>query len=156
MNITITVTEVHTGAENISVSQKAEPKCYLVTCYEPNYINSHYSKGCASITIKLNPLLRYLNAQCGYFKTLAYREQHNETSWVAATSYPGQISNSCSNPLVLLRASHLMEIQNGSTINIPNLEIKTAGKLSVKSGGKIFVQNQLKLDENAAGAIVLE
>lgn len=49
-----------------------------------------------------------------------------------------------------------MEIQPGSDIVIPNLEIKATGKLTIKSGGKIFVQNQLKLDESAGAAIVVE
>jgi hypothetical protein len=49
-----------------------------------------------------------------------------------------------------------MVILNGSTIDIPNLKIEGTGKLTIQSGGKIYVQDQLQLDENAGGAILVE
>jgi len=126
------------------------------TYYARNYENGQYSEGCASITITVNPLLQYRSVQSGNWTTLANWQQFDGTSWIAATSYPGQISNSCSSPLVLLRESYLMEIQSGSTIDIPNLKIESTGKLTVKPGGKILVQNQLQLDENVGEAIIVE
>jgi len=126
------------------------------TYYARNYDNSQFSAGCASITITVNPLLQYRSVQSGNWATLANWQQYNGTGWVAATSFPGQISNDCSGPLVTIQTGHQMEIQSESNINIPNLEIQTTGKLTVKPGGKIFVQDQLQLDQNAAGAIVVE
>jgi hypothetical protein len=58
--------------------------------------------------------------------------------------------------MVTIQTSHQMEIQTGSSINIHNLKIENTGKLTINSGGKIFVQQQLQLDENARGAIVVE
>jgi len=99
----------------------------------------------------VNALLQYRSVESGNWSTPANWEQYNGSAWVAATSYPGQISNDCSSPLVTIQTGHQMEIQSGSDINIPNLEIKTAGKITVRAGGKILAQNQLWLDENAGG-----
>jgi hypothetical protein len=105
----------------------------------------------------INPLLQYRTVQSGNWTTLANWEQYNGSSWVAATSYPGQISsNACLNPLVTIQTGHQMEIPTGSSINIPNLKIEGTGKLTIKSGGRIFVQDQLQLNQNAGGAIVVE
>ena len=65
-------------------------------------------------------------------------EQYNGSAWVDAVTYPGEITNSCSSPLVTIQDSHLMEISDAD-ISIPNLEIKSTGKLSLKSTGKITV-----------------
>lgn len=73
----------------------------------------------------------------------------------STSSYPGQISNGCDNPLVTIQTGHQMVIQTGSTIDIPNLKIEGTAKLTIKSGGKIYVQDQLQLDQNAAGAIII-
>jgi hypothetical protein len=108
------------------------------------------------VTITVNPLLQYRSVQSGTWTTLANWQQYNGSTWVAATSYPGQISNGCDNPLVTIRDGHQMEIQSENNINIPNLKIEGTGKLTIKSGGKIYVQDQLQLDENAGGAIVVE
>lgn len=124
------------------------------TYYARNYNNSQFSVGCAAITITVNPLLQYRSAQSGNWTTLANWQQYNGSGWVTATSYPGQTSNNCSNPMVTIRANHLMEIQNGSTIAFPKLKVETTGKLTVKQGGKLLVNDQLLLDQNAAGAIV--
>ena len=127
------------------------------TYYARNYDNSLFSAGCASVTITVNPLLQYRTTNSGTWTTLANWQQYNGSSWVAATSYPGQIvSNDCPDPKVTIQMGHQMEIQTGSSINIPNLKIENTGKLTIKSGGKIFVQQQLQLDENADGAIVVE
>ncbi len=114
------------------------------------------------VEVTVNPLLQY-RSKDGLDYTnprnwtiLSNWEQFNGTSWVEATSYPGQISNECSNPLVTIQTGHQMEIQTGSTIDIPNLKINGTGKLTIKTGGKIFVQDQLQLDQNAGGAIVVE
>jgi len=125
--------------------------------YARNYNNSQFSAGCASVIITVNQLLQYRTVQSGNWTTLANWEQYNGSTWVTATSYPGQIiSNACLNPLVTIRTAHQMEIQSGSNINIPNLKIEGTGKLTIKSGGRIFVQDQLQLNQNSGGAIVVE
>jgi hypothetical protein len=126
------------------------------TYYARNYDNSQFSAACASVTITVNPLLQYRTVQSGTWTTLANWLQYNGSSWVAATSYPGEISNACDNPLVTIQTGHQMEIQSENNINIPNLKIEGTGKLTIQSGGKIYVQDQLQLDENAGGAIVVE
>ena len=125
------------------------------TYYARNYNNSLFSTGCASITITVNPLLQYRSTQSGSWTTLANWQQYDGTSWVAATSYPGQVSNSCSSPLVTIRTGHQMEI-SGSDITIPNLKIEGTGKLTVETTGKLYVSGQLQLEQNAAGAIVIK
>ncbi len=125
------------------------------TYYARNYDNSQYSIGCASVEITVNPLLQYRTAQTGNWTTPDSWQQYNGSSWVAATSYPGQMTNSCSNPLATIRTAHQMEIQSGSNIDIPNLKIEATGKLTIEPGGKIFVQDQLQLDESAGEAIVV-
>jgi hypothetical protein len=114
------------------------------------------SAGYNTVTWSVNPLQQFRSKNVGNWTTPANWEQYNGSSWVAATTYPSEISNDCNNPQVTIQAGHQMEIQSGSNINIPNLEIEATGKLTVKSGGKIIVQNQLKLNQNAAGAIVVE
>ena len=118
--------------------------------------NTGFTQSSGNWVVTVNPLLQYRTNQSGNWTTLTNWQQFNGSDWVAATSFPGQISNDCSSPLVTIQAGHQMEIQTGSNIIIPNLEIKATGKLTVKSGGKIFVQDQLQLEQNAAGAIVVE
>ncbi len=125
------------------------------TYYARNYNNSQFSEGCASVTITVNPLLQYRTVQSGNWTTLANWEQYNGVSWIAATSYPGQITNSCSSPLVTIRTAHQMQL-SGTDITIPNLKVEGTGKLTIESTGKIFVSGQLQLDANASGAIVVK
>ncbi len=108
------------------------------------------------VAITVKPLLQYRMAQSGNWTTLASWQQYNGSDWVTATSYPGQITNDCASPLVSIQPDHQLEIQNGNYIDIPNLKVAGNGRLTVKSGGKIFVQDQLQLDQNAGGAIVVE
>ena len=142
-------TQVTTG-NPVSVSPTT-----TTTYYARNYNNSLFSTGCASITITVNPLLQYRSTQSGNWTTLANWQQYDGTSWVAATSYPGQVSNSCANPLVTIRTGHQIEI-SGSDITIPNLKIEGTGKLTVETTGKIYVSGQLQLDENAEGGIIVK
>ena len=83
-------------------------------------------------------------------------KQFNGTDWVDATTYPGEITNACANPLVTIQAGHEIEIATTLEITIPNLEIKDTGKLTIKSGGKLVVQGKVQLDESAGAAIVVE
>jgi hypothetical protein len=118
------------------------------TCTSANY---------NTVSWTINPLLQYRTAQSGNWTDPANWQQYNGTTWVAATSYPGQISNGCDAPLVTIKAGDQMKIQPGSNISIPNLKIEGTGKLTIKSGGKIFVQDQLQLDQSSgAAAIVVE
>ncbi len=126
------------------------------TYYARNHDDGQFSAGCAQITITVKPLLRYRSKQSGNWVTLANREQYNGTDWGIATSYPGQISNDCPDPLVTIQPGHEMGIQNGITITIPNLNIEGTGKLTIKHGGKFNVQDQLQLDESTGPAIVVE
>ena len=131
------------------------------TYYARNYDNSQFSSGCASVTITVNPLLQYRSkAGLNYssprnWTTAANWEQYNGSSWVAATSYPGELSNACSSPLVTILTGHQMEI-SGINITLPNLKIEGTGKLFVRSTAKLYVNGQVQLDQNSAGAIVVE
>ena len=131
------------------------------TYYARNYDNSQFSSGCASVTITVNPLLQYRSkAGLDYssprnWTTAANWEQYNGSSWVAATSYPGELSNACSSPLVTILTGHQMEI-SGVNITLPNLKIEGTGKLFVRSTAKLYVNGQLQLDQNSAGAIIIE
>ena len=124
------------------------------TYYARNYTTA-YSTGCASTTITVNPLLQFRSTQSGSWTTLANWQQYDGTSWVAATSYPGQVSNSCASPLVTIRTGHQMEI-SGIDITLPNLKMEGSGKLTVETSGKLNVSGQLQLEQNAAGAIVIK
>ncbi len=112
--------------------------------------------------LQVNPLLQYRSmADLDYTNPRDWTdktnwEQFNGTTWVVATSYPGEITNDCPSPQVTILGGHSMEIQPGSNISIPNLKVEGTGKLTIRSGGKIFVQDQLQLDQNAVGAIVVE
>lgn len=116
----------------------------------------------AYITVSwvVNPFLQYRTTQSGNWITLANWQQFNGSSWVAASSYPSQISNACVDPLVTIQAGHHMEVAAGSVIEIPNLEIQTdldsSGKVTVKRGGKLTVQSQLQLDQSNGAAIIIE
>ena len=131
------------------------------TYFARNYDNSQFSSACASVTITVNPLLQYRSkAGLDYssprnWTTAANWEQYNGSSWVAATSYPGEISNACSSPLVTILTGHQIEI-SGVNITLPNLKMEGTGKLVVRSTAKLYVNGQLQLDQNSAGAIVVE
>jgi len=117
------------------------------TCTSANY---------NTVSWTVIPLLQYRTTQSGIWTTLASWQQYNGSSWVAATSYPGQVINSCSNPLVTIQANHQMEIQSGTNITIPNLDIKANGRITVKNGGKIIIEGKLELVEQSGAAIVVE
>ena len=124
--------------------------------YARNYENGQYSIGCASIEVIVNPLIQYRSKQSGNWTTFANWEQYNGSSWVDATSYPGEISNDCNNPQVTILDGNQMEIQTGTNINIPNLEIKSSGKVTIKSRGKLTVNDILQLDKSSGASIIIE
>ena len=117
---------------------------------ESNWLESNV------IEITVNPLLRYRSKQSGNWATAANWEQYNGYAWVAATSYPGEVSNDCSNPMVTLQTGHQMEIQSGSNITIPKLKCEGTGKAIVRAGAKLTVNTQLEMDQNTGGGIVKE
>lgn len=114
------------------------------------------SAGYNTVTWSVNPLQQFRSKNGSNWTTPANWDQYNGTTWVAATSYPGAVNNDCANPQVTILAGHQMEIQAGSNINIPNLEIKALGKVTIKSGGKLTVSNILKMDKSAGAAIITE
>lgn len=117
---------------------------------ESNWLESNV------IEITVNPLLRYRSKQSGNWATAANWEQYNGSTWVAATSYPGEVSNACSSPMVTLQTGHQMEIQSGSNITIPKLKCEGTGKTIVSAGAKLTVNTQLEMDQNTGGGIVKE
>lgn len=127
------------------------------TAQGPVFFNQilNFNQWTDAVAVYVDPLQQFRSKQTGTWTATANWEQYDGTTWVAATSYPGEISNGCSNPWVTIQASHLMEISN-ATISIPNLEIKNTGKLTVKASGKITLSNQLILEQNSTGAIVTE
>jgi len=126
------------------------------TYYARNYNNSQFSEGCASLTITVNPLLQYRTVQSGNWTTAANWEQYNGSTWVTATSYPGQITNSCLSPLVTVQTDHTIEISSPSNIEIPNLKFVGTGKTIVRRGAKLTVNTRLEMDQNTGGGIVKE
>lgn len=122
---------------------------------ETNWLESNV------VEVTVNPLQQFrTKAGLDYasprnWTTTANREQYNGSSWVAASSYPGEISIACNSPLVTILSGHQMEI-SGANITLPNLKMEGTGKLFVRSTGKLSVSGQLQMEQNAAGAIIVE
>ncbi len=127
------------------------------TYYAKNEVNGVYSASCASIQITVNPLLVYRSVATGNWNLAANWEQleNDGTTWSAAATYPGQVSNSCQNH-VLIQSSTEINIPSGVNITIPNLQVGANAKLTIQSGGKIYVEDQLELDSQNGAAIVVE
>jgi len=117
---------------------------------ESNWLESNV------IEITVNPLLRYRSKQSGNWTTAANWEQYNGSTWVTATSYPGQITNSCLSPLVTVQTDHTIEISSPTMIEIPNLKFEGTGKTMVRAGAKLTVNTRLEMDQNIGGGIVKE
>lgn len=154
-----TVNEASGGAPvgtntNTHTSSTSEPGTFYYYVVITGDCGSETSTVSGAVTI--NPLLQYRSKESGNWTEITNWQQYNGTSWVEATSYPGEISNDCDDPLVCIQAGHQMEIQAGTSITIPNLEIKANGRLTVKNGGKIVIEVKLELDEQAGAAIVVE
>ena len=123
------------------------------TYYARNEVDDTYSTACASKTITVNPLLQYRSKQTGLWTDAANWEQYNGTSWVAATSYPGEISNSCGTPSVTIRANQTLTIPPLATISIPNLTIETNGLVEKDPSASLTISQQLIMAEDADGGI---
>nr|WP_319510458.1 lectin-like protein [uncultured Draconibacterium sp.] len=122
------------------------------TYYARNEVDGTYSTGCASITITVNPLLQYRSKQSGDWRVAGNWEQFNGTSWVTATSYPGEISNECGSPIVTVQSTHTMTLYSGS-ISIPNLSIETDGLVRKNTIATLEIVDQLIMKEDADGGI---
>ena len=122
---------------------------------ETNWLESNV------VEVTVNPLQQFrTKAGLDYasprnWTTTANWEQYNGSSLVAASSYPGEISIACNSPLVTILSGHQMEI-SGANITLPNLKMEGTGKLFVRSTGKLSVSGQLQMEQNAAGAIIVE
>ncbi len=142
-----------TGAFTSSITGLTAGTVYYVRAYATNSAGTAYGNEISFTT--LQQIFRSKNG--GIWTDIANWEQSNGVDWVDATNFPGDApTTGTANPLVTIQTGHQMEIQSGSTIDIPNLKINGTGKLTIKSGGKIYVQDQLHLDENAGGAILVE
>ncbi len=126
-----------------------------VTC-SPTWLASN------TIEITMNPLLQYQSkngldyTSARNWSTMGNWEQFNGTSWIDASSYPGEINNACPDPITTIQSTHRMEINPNDHIQISNLSIEGNGKLWIKSGAKLFVQDQLQLEQQAGASIELE
>jgi len=148
-------TEITTGLSGTYKEVLTVSPTATTTYYAKTEIGGSYSADCVSKEISVVPPLIYRSKQTGSWTTTTNWEQYNGSAWVTATKYPGEITNSCSNPIVTIQAEHLMEI-SGASISIPNLEIKNTGKLTLKASGKLTVSGQLILEQNTGGTIVKE
>ena len=142
-------TQIGTG-NSISVSPNSTR-----TYYARNYENGQYSASCASITITVNPLPIYRSKQSGSWTVSSNWEQYNGSAWENATSYPGQISNSCPDPMVTVRANHTMDIPSGN-ITIPNLSIEANGIVTKENAASLTITDELIMDEDATGGIQIK
>ncbi|WP_319479445.1 lectin-like protein [uncultured Draconibacterium sp.] len=140
-------TELGTG-NPISVSPLT-----TTTYYARNNVTGQFSEGCASVTVTVNLLDVYRSAQTGSWTDAANWEQYNGTSWVAATSYPGEISNSCGSPMVIIQATDTLTIPPSATISTPNLTIEADGIVEKDPSASLTISQQLIMDEDADGAI---
>ncbi len=133
-----------------------------LVCDEGQSVNWESAASSNVIKITVQPYLIYRSATTGSWSDTTTWEQaivenpNGDGDWAAATSFPGEITNDCPSPQVTILVGHSMEILTGSTIDIPNLKVEAGGKLTIKSGGKIFVQEKLQLDQSAGAAIVVE
>ena len=123
------------------------------TYYARNNLNGLFSAGCASVTVTVNLLKQYRSKQTGLWTDAGNWEQYNGTSWVAATSYPGEISNSCGTPSVTIRANQTLTIPPLATISIPNLTIEANGLLEKDHTASLTTSEQLIMAEDAGGGI---
>ena len=139
-------TEIGTG-NSITVSPNI-----TTIYYARNYENGQFSASCASVEITVNPLPIYRSKQSGNWTTISNWEQYNGSAWEAATSYPGQISNSCPNPMVTVRATHTMNIPSGN-ITIPNLSIEANGLVTKDISASLTITDELIMAEDSNGGI---
>jgi len=107
------------------------------------------------VEITVNPLQQFRSKQTGTWTNTANWEQYNGMTWVAATSYPGEITNDCPAPLITIQNGHSLEIETG-TITIPNIEFKGTGKTIIKSGARLSVTGIVNMEQNSLGAIRLD
>lgn len=68
------------------------------------------------------PLQQFRSIENGNWATASNWEQFNGTDWVAATSYPGQISNECADPLVTIQTGHQWRFNPAATSSSPILK----------------------------------
>ncbi|MDD2304426.1 MAG: hypothetical protein PHP53_07005 [Prolixibacteraceae bacterium] len=131
-------TELTTGLSGTNNEVLTVSPTATTTYYAKTEISGTYSSDCASATITVSPLLQYRSKQTGSWTTAANWEQYNGATWVAATSYPGEITNACNSPLVTILTGHQMEI-SGVNVTLPNFKMEGTGKLFVRSTGKLSV-----------------
>ncbi len=143
-------TEIETTGSTITVTPLE-----TTTYYARNEVDDTFSNDCASITITVNPLLQYQSAHSGNWTDAANWEQFNGTEWVAATSYPGEVSNSCGLPLITVQANHTMTLYSGS-VTVPNLTIKAGGVVKKDINATLVITGQLVMEEDANGGIQIE
>lgn len=139
-------TEIGTG-NSITVSPSS-----TTTYYTRNYENGQFSASCSSVTITVNQLPTYRSKQSGNWTVSSNWEQYNGSTWETATSYPGQISNSCPNPMVTIRTNHTMNIPSGS-ITIPNLSIEANGLVTKDNTATLTITDELIMGKDASGGI---
>lgn len=143
-------TELTTGLSGTNNEVLTVSPTATTTYYAKTEIGGTYSSDCASATVTVSPLLQYRSKQTGTWETVANWEQYNGSGWIAATSYPGQITNSCANPMVTIRNGHTVQVW--TAIAIPNLTIEGTGQLQINVGtGKLSVANGATI--NAGGKI---
>jgi uncharacterized protein (TIGR02145 family) len=93
----------------------------------------------------------FRTAGSGNWTSLGTWEQDNG-SWVAATSFPGQTSTDA---VVTIQAGHQVSINPGYDIIIDDINVEATGKLTVLTGGKISINEEMGLAGSTEAAIVV-
>ncbi len=93
----------------------------------------------------------FRTAGSGNWTSLGTWEQNNG-SWVAATSFPGQTS---ADAVVTIQAGHQVSINPGYDIIIKDINVEATGKLTVLTGGKISINDEMGLAGSTEAAIVV-
>lgn len=143
-------TELTTGLSGTNNEVLTVSPTATTTYYAKTEIGGTYSSDCASATVTVSPLLQYRSKQTGTWETVANWEQYNGSSWVAATSYPGEISNGCSNPMVTIQSGHTMSLDAGVII-IPNLTVADNATVNVDVAANLSVSSTLTINKTTTG-----
>jgi len=94
----------------------------------------------------------FRTAGSGNWTSLSIWQVQDGENWVAVSSFPGQTST---NAVVTIQASHQVSINPGSDIIIEDINVEAAGKLTVLTGGKISINEEMGLAGSTEAAIVV-
>jgi len=98
------------------------------------------TNGCATpsdeVTLTVNELLQYRSFQDGDWDDINTWEKYDGTGWYPASSWPGQVTNTCSGPSVVIRNGHEVTVDT---------DVDFDGDVTVENGGTLTMQGENKL-----------